>query len=223
MPFHREQRGFVGHLLGGWQLNGTHVFTSGRPFTPSQVFNASFLNAFGTTSYLTDTAEALRPFYGNPNAPGTSVGINQLDAARVFGTAVTDPSGFLNYGELFNNGNVVPVTTSDVRYIINGPGAARFFGTPFGNVPRNAERGPAVNQFNFGVFKSTRVREGLTVQFRTEVYNLFNHPNAGYGVTAPSVAPLPPIYVDYATGTFNSREEIEYTRRVIQFGLRFVF
>ncbi|HEX7956552.1 MAG TPA: TonB-dependent receptor, partial [Pyrinomonadaceae bacterium] len=35
-PMFKEQRGFVGKVLGGWQINGQHVLTSGRPYTPSQ-------------------------------------------------------------------------------------------------------------------------------------------------------------------------------------------
>lgn len=222
VPMFKEQRGVLGHLLGGFQINSTYVITSGRPFTPSQVFNASYLNGFGTSTYLTDTAEALRPFVGNLNADRESVGINQLDAARVFGSAVTDPNGFLNFRELFNNGLEIPVTRNDVRYIINGPGAARVFGTPFGNAPRNFERAKKLNQLNLGVFKNTKVTENFTVQFRTEIYNLLNHPNPGYGVAAGNNS-LPPIYVDYATGTFNERDEQEFGRRVIQFGLRLIF
>jgi hypothetical protein len=30
---------------------------------------------------------------------------------------------------------------------------------------------------DLGVYKDTRVRENLTLQFRWETYNLFNHPN----------------------------------------------
>ncbi|MDQ3802839.1 MAG: carboxypeptidase-like regulatory domain-containing protein [Acidobacteriota bacterium] len=222
LPFHREQRGFVGHLLGGWQLNSTYVITSGRPYTPVQLWNAAFVGGFGGGTYLFDTAESFRPFLGNINAPRGTVGINQLDAARFFGTDVTNPNGFFNYPELFNNGNVVDVTPNDVRYIINAPGSARFFGTPFGTTPRNIERAKKLNQLNLGIFKNTKLTETITVQFRTEIYNLLNHPNPGYGVAATSDT-LPPIYVDEADGRFADETQQEFGRRVIQFGLRFIF
>src|SRR4029453_16739287 len=38
-PWYRAQQGFAGKTLGGWQINGTYILTSGRPFTPSQFFN----------------------------------------------------------------------------------------------------------------------------------------------------------------------------------------
>jgi hypothetical protein len=34
LPWFRDQRGFVGHVLGGWQFNGTVSLQSGAPFTP---------------------------------------------------------------------------------------------------------------------------------------------------------------------------------------------
>src|SRR5205814_503044 len=84
VPFMKDQKGFVGHLLGGWQLNGTQILTSGRPFTPAQFENSSFLGA--GLSYLPDTAgEPLRPFIGNPGADFHKVGISQVDAALMFG------------------------------------------------------------------------------------------------------------------------------------------
>ncbi|HEV2763684.1 MAG TPA: carboxypeptidase regulatory-like domain-containing protein [Pyrinomonadaceae bacterium] len=34
LPFYSEQRGVVGHILGGWQLNSFFTLQSGSPFTP---------------------------------------------------------------------------------------------------------------------------------------------------------------------------------------------
>jgi hypothetical protein len=34
LPYFREQQGFVGHVLGGWQLNSQFSLQSGSPFTP---------------------------------------------------------------------------------------------------------------------------------------------------------------------------------------------
>ncbi|MCM3903104.1 MAG: TonB-dependent receptor [Pyrinomonadaceae bacterium] len=33
LPWYQNQQGFVGHLLGGWQVNGFFTFQSGAPFT----------------------------------------------------------------------------------------------------------------------------------------------------------------------------------------------
>ena len=34
LPYFRDQKGFVGHVLGGWQLNSQFSLQSGSPFTP---------------------------------------------------------------------------------------------------------------------------------------------------------------------------------------------
>lgn len=34
LPYFREQRGFTGHILGGWQLNSSFSLQSGSPFSP---------------------------------------------------------------------------------------------------------------------------------------------------------------------------------------------
>lgn len=34
LPFYREQKGFTGHVLGGWQVNSNFNFQSGAPFSP---------------------------------------------------------------------------------------------------------------------------------------------------------------------------------------------
>ena len=47
----------------------------------------------------------------------------------------------------------------------------------FGNLGRNSLRGPYFKEFNFSVFKDTRVTEHVNLQLRAEFFNIFNHPN----------------------------------------------
>jgi hypothetical protein len=219
VPFMKEQRGLLGHLLGGFQINGNYVYNSGRPYTPSQTFSVNFLG-FSNTYSTTSGNDALRAFLGNQGAPVGTVGISQVDADRAFGVGVLDINGFYSFNAL-NNGNIVPVSRNDVRFIINGPGAARIFGTPFGNVPRNYLRTPAIDQLNLGLFKTTRIAERVKLQFRAELYNALNHPQAGFGVTRQTQ--LPDIQLEDAGFTFADPNQIDLARRVVQFGLRLIF
>jgi hypothetical protein len=232
VPWLKGQNGFVGKTLGGWQFNGTYVLTSGRTFTPSQ-----FFNVFGAPTYQDFTFTAgffgfdnIRAFQGNRNAPRDTVAITDVDVSY-FGFADFTPSstGFYSLNELNRTGNLVAVTPDQVRYIFNGPGAAKRFGNPFGNVARNSERGPALNILNLGIFKNTKIGERVNIQFRAELFNALNHPNPGYGVAGEDS--LPDTFIEDAglygvsdnrTG-FNDKRAMELSSRRIQFGIRIVF
>ncbi|HEY6244467.1 MAG TPA: carboxypeptidase regulatory-like domain-containing protein [Pyrinomonadaceae bacterium] len=226
VPLFKEQRGFVGRLLGGFQLNGTYVLVSGRRYTPSGLFYSSALG--NALTYEPSTGNALRPFIGNTTVDPRLVGISQLDAALLFGYTPTNVNGFWSLNEINSTGNLVEVTPKDVRFIFNGPGAARIFHNPFGDTPRNYLQGPALNQLNLGIFKTTRIAENIKLQFRAELYNALNHPSAGYGITnfTGISYTVPSIYVENAgaSGTaFADKNDMNLNRRVIQFGLRLIF
>jgi outer membrane receptor protein involved in Fe transport len=225
IPIMKEQRGFVGRALGGWQVNGVYVLTSGEPYTPGQFFNSSVYGA--NQAYLT---QGDRPFNGNPNVDPRLVALSQLDASLLYGVAVQNVNGFYSLNALNSqtdaSGNplAVTVTPNDVRFIVNTPNAARIFGTPFGNVGRNVLRGPKLNQLNASLFKNIKVTERLSLQLRGEAYNVLNHPNPGYGVNAAGY--LPDFFVEDAgvpNSGFANNQDIELARRVIQVGIRVVF
>jgi hypothetical protein len=44
-----------------------------------------------------------------------------------------------------------------------------------GNLGRNTERGPGVNNLDLALFKNFRVTQGVRLQFRLESFNVFNH------------------------------------------------
>jgi carboxypeptidase family protein len=47
----------------------------------------------------------------------------------------------------------------------------------FGNLGRNALKGPSFKELNFSIFKDTAITERLSMQIRAEFFNVFNHPN----------------------------------------------
>jgi carboxypeptidase family protein len=54
--------------------------------------------------------------------------------------------------------------------------------THFGNLGRNLVIGPGFQNVDFSVLKNTKINERLNVQFRAEVFDLFNHANFGQPV-----------------------------------------
>ncbi len=47
----------------------------------------------------------------------------------------------------------------------------------FGNAGRNILDGPSLQTVNLSLVKNTRLREGVSLQFRAETFNFLNHPN----------------------------------------------
>jgi hypothetical protein len=81
----------------------------------------------------------------------------------------------------------------------------------FGNVGRNTLDGPPFQQWDFSVFKNIPIREGKSLQFRTELFNFFNHPNfrlPNNDINSPS--------------TFGRITEAQ-PGRLVQLALRFLF
>lgn len=229
VPAFRQQKGFLGRLLGGWQINGTYNLASGRPYTPEQFRNAQvFANGYLDAAFVNTFIglDNLRPFNGNPNADVRRVGITNIDA-RLMGllsaTAALSPTGFYLLNDL-NRGVLTPVTPNDVRFIYNGPGAALAFGTPFGTAARNSVRGKVLNQLNMGFFKTTNITERFKIQFRVEGFNILNIPNSGFGVAAG--ASLPQLLLEnagVAGAAFGDNGDVALSSRRLQFGMRIIF
>ena len=80
----------------------------------------------------------------------------------------------------------------------------------FGDAGRNILDGPGFVNFNTSLMKTTKLREGLDLQFRAEAFNLFNHPNFN----------LPDNFLGSPTfGRILSTQ----SPRHIQFGLKLLF
>ena len=47
----------------------------------------------------------------------------------------------------------------------------------FGNAGRNILTAPGFEDIDFAVSKTTAIKERVSLQFRAEAFNLFNHPN----------------------------------------------
>jgi hypothetical protein len=88
------------------------------------------------------------------------------------------------------------------------------FGMPrygsFGNAGRNILDGPGMQTVNFSIVKNTAVSERLSVQFRTEFFNLLNHTNFN----------LPDNFL--GSPTFGQVVSAQDPRR-LQFALKFLF
>ena len=81
----------------------------------------------------------------------------------------------------------------------------------FGNSGRTFGSGPSLTNFDFSIFKRFRINEQMNVQFRTEIFNIFNHPQFDLPNTTIGTPAAGTI-----TATVNDA-------RLIQFGLKLVY
>src|SRR5262249_17405837 len=79
---------------------------------------------------------------------------------------------------------------------------------------------PALVNFDFSLFKEFRPAEGKTIQFRTEMFSIFNHPNFAIPNSANRVVFTSPTMISANAGLITSTVT---TSRQIQFGLKFAF
>lgn len=85
----------------------------------------------------------------------------------------------------------------------------------YGNVGRNTLIGPGMVDTDAALLKTTSISERLTLQFRAEVFNIFNHANFGTpnAVVFSSASSVPATTAGVITATSN-------TSRQIQLGLK---
>ncbi|MCU0240314.1 MAG: hypothetical protein MUC29_12815 [Pyrinomonadaceae bacterium] len=235
LPFYKNQNGFLGKVLGGYQVSGIITLASGNPYTPTQIFGNSdpgFDGAFFSG------VGSLRPYNGNPNAPigtiafGYEAACNFLFGGTACNSAV--PGNFIVYNTL-NPGSAGTVVSSaqaaaqGARLVYNDSGllglganladleAFNFFRTPFG-IGRNTFLGPNTFNVNLGLFKTTKINEKYKIEFRAEATNLLNSRN--FGVPDPLVEDA---FNGIAVSSFQNPGFNSGASRSLRFGLKFIF
>jgi len=187
--FLSASNGLVNAVVGGWQLSGINTAQAGTPFN---------------LTYTPNSANAL-----SPQIAATYRGANEYRPNRVPGVPLTErvklSSGYIQYV------NYAALTLPPTK---TASGALL---SPFGNNSRNPGRTPAYYATDFALNKNFDTPlEGLKVQFRTEMYNAFNHTNlylpaSGLGGTLGGA----PSSGGSITSTFEPR--------IIQFGLKILY
>jgi len=161
LPFYKEQKGVLGHVAGGWQMNGVYVIDSGLRYTPNQIFN-SFLPAFGSYDdpLLGDEFE---PFRGGNSKALTQVGIYGGDLLLLSELGVINPLttsqvnhlqrfGVYSLNQAFTTGAVSNVGFNAVNVIVNGPNAGGA-GNSLRKLSPQRPAGPSRKSVQFGILQ----------------------------------------------------------------------
>jgi hypothetical protein len=151
--FLSDSKGFANALLGGWQVSAINTAQAGTPFNIT--YSPSSLNSV------------------SPQISATYRGANEYRPDKVPGQPVTQArkskaanSGYINYVNLA--AFILPPTKDAAGNLLS----------PFGNASRNPGRTPAFYQTDLALNKRFNTPiESLKVEFRTELYNAFNHTN----------------------------------------------
>ena len=171
LPFGKNKaynlNGIADALLGGWQLGGIVNARSGLPIEVLIVRPDVVIQCTNPVAGCT-AGQVL-------NLPGTINAANPLPAG--FTAVVNVPGGGASRNVRRPNVTGQPFYLDNDRNILN-PAA---FSTPapgtFGDLPRNALRGPIFRQFDLTLSKKFFITEKANIQFRTEIFNLFNTTN----------------------------------------------
>jgi Carboxypeptidase regulatory-like domain len=195
-----QHSGFAGKVLNGWNLSGVTTIQGGDAIT------------------LIDTRG------------GAAYGI---------GTGGTTQSGFsranlcpgVTYGDL--------TSTGSITQRLGGPGQQGYFNnsafcapplvafgdataTGWGNAGAGIVLGPGQFNFDATLQKTTAITERVSLQFRAEFFNLFNHPQF-LDPNGAETVPIGPALPDASKGNFGWITATSVSPRVIQLGLKLIF
>ena len=93
----------------------------------------------------------------------------------------------------------------------------------YGNAGRNILTGPDLKTFDLGLFKNTMIVERVRVQFRAEIFNLFNRANFALPDNQTIFTNVDAQGNGIVPGNFGQITRTNTTSRQIQFGLKFIF
>ena len=218
IPAFRNSTGVFHHVLGNWQAGGITTFQSGLPFTLTGAACGSNVFGLGTGSLFPEVVGNLADLRksGDPQQfTGTTSSYN----SGVLGATTVNPTGTTVSGL-----NIFGGAGSD-SFTIGGPGTGSHIGAFFSNLGRNPvqTRGPRQQQWEFYVAKSIPLHEAVRLEFRSEFFNLFNHPNFTVTNTSISTACLGASGLDAPSCVFGKYDTTLGNPRVVQFALKLQF
>ena len=175
--------GAADKILGGWELGGIVNFRTGVPIslliTRPDVVYRDKRNGNILSSPVVVNGQVMTDAIINVPGGGSSRNVRRADVVAGVNPFITgaDKRVYLN----------------PAAFAIPQPGT-------FGNMGRNALPGPDLSQLDLTLHKRFPITEKVNLQFRAEIYNLFNHANLSNPAATLS-AGLPGSYADPAGAT----------------------
>jgi hypothetical protein len=161
LPFGKHT-GVTGKVLEGWNVSGVTTIQNGVRLT--------LIDTRGGTAFGNSQTTVEGGYSRAQMCPGKTYGdlITPGDIKSRLGGASGGP-GFFNGAALCTSPAVNPDGTLTTQ------AACPTCATLYGNSGVGILPGPGQLNFDFSVLKTTSIREGHSLQFRAEFFNLFNH------------------------------------------------
>jgi hypothetical protein len=180
LPFLKNQQGFLGRVLGGWQVSGFYQGYSGHPIDiyvsrSRYVGNAKDSNGFPENiggDYNLDGV-----LNDHPNFVGTSANAAYSGYSPADGIFVDNR----RIGCGFAGAQSTNIAACNASYGVSTPNSLFVnpsgVGVRYGTLGRNLFRGPWFNGLDGSLLKNVKVTEMVKLQLRFEALNLINHAN----------------------------------------------
>ncbi len=167
--------GFIRNALDGWQVAGITRFSTGAPLYWDGGNNKNTSDGFlsggnlqfpsGSNTNVLGGGDGFRPaLIGNPVLSRGS-----RDYFHWFNPNAFTLPDTVDCSTAAPQNNYVPPAGTKIAY-------CHFANGLFGNSGPVIARGPGLSNFNMSLFKNFSIGERVTLQFRAEAYNVFNHP-----------------------------------------------
>jgi hypothetical protein len=198
-------------MLGGWAVNGIATLQGGQPIT----LTCPSATASGTSCRVLQVAgqdQKLglhRDSSGAPNWFGNPAAFNQPCILN----QVKNPDGSMSINPVVDSPKGCVALPATSNLILGGPGST-------------STHGPGFHRFDFSAFKNFPIHEAISLQFRAEFFNIFNHPNfnspnfGGNGVVAIGGSGT---FNNAAFGRIGSTRDAPFDPRQIQVALKLYY
>jgi hypothetical protein len=213
-------------LARGLQVNASYTWSKSIDYNslstpPITVQNSYNLRADrGLSDYDARHRFAL---YGLYQLPLTG---NQLKSGWQLGAILQMQTG--NPLNIITSNATLNGVANTVRPDVTGPvqmigsvdrwfDTSRFVAVPrFGNLGRNVVIGPGFSNVDFSVLKNTKLNEKITLQFRFEAFDIFNHPSFGQPgrvVGTPAFGRV--VNTRFPTGDSGSSRQLQFALKLM--------
>jgi hypothetical protein len=176
-------RALPSRLVEGWKISGITTLQSGFPLS---LLDSSY-NSLTCWAYTG---------YGCPDRPNVVSSVQTYNPRNTNLVNATQGGTTTANNYYFNPNDFTP----EVRGVL-------------GDAGRNFFHGPGINNFDFGLYKDTKITESTKIELRLEAFNLFNHTqfiNSAVGIDINS-----PSFLGRATAAFDPR--------IVQLAAKFYF